>query len=200
MAKYISIEEFNQRIIDEHGYLKFKIRGEFHGVGSIVEVECLECGNVFTVSQAIRLLGKYGCVKCTYNARKTDSPKSYEDNLTLKHPSMELLSGYVSARTKIKFRCTRCGKEDEKAYNSLINTKEFCSNCHRPTNSITHEQFVERLQHIHGDNYTVLSKYENKYTVMKVRCNMCNTVREVTAYGLMQGGKCKECGRKSRTP
>ncbi len=58
---------------------------------------------------------------------------------------------------------------------------------------LTSEEFIEKLQSIHGTEYTPLENYKGAHIKIKVRHEKCGQVYETTPDNLYSGG-CIECG------
>ena len=64
--------------------------------------------------------------------------------------------------------------------------------------TLTHEEFCERLNRRWPDRFQVLSEYHNTRTRLCVRCLICGFEFEARAGKLVYRGKCKRCGDKAR--
>ena len=75
-----------------------RVIGKYTGCKDPIEVECLDCGLVWT-PQASDMLANHGCPMCggVYNY----SPKEYKQLAESKSPGTIVLSDYINGRTDI---------------------------------------------------------------------------------------------------
>lgn len=63
----------------------------------------------------------------------------------------------------------------------------------------THKEFLNDVKIKHGDKYTVIGKYENASTKIKIKCNNCGHEKMVRPYSFVrQKIGCKKCYHNSR--
>ena len=80
-------------------------------------------------------------------------------------------------------------------------TKHFqeCPFCNPKKNKITDKIFKEKVYSLVGDEYSVLSDYENAQQKIKFKHNKCGTVFEMKAsHFLNDGNRCKKCSMQER--
>ena len=61
----------------------------------------------------------------------------------------------------------------------------------------THEEFLDQLKQVKGEEFEVLSKYVNDKTKIKIRHKICGTVFYPTPNNLIRKSGCPICARKS---
>ncbi len=64
---------------------------------------------------------------------------------------------------------------------------------------MNHEDVIKRIFEIHGDKYSVISKYENKRSPLTLKCNIHNVEWTVIAENALRKDKptgCPECARE----
>lgn len=108
-----------------------------------------------------------------------------------------LLSGYINKDTKIKVRCNNCGRIREVKPETLLKNGRGgkcakCSHEDRYTHKTTH-QFEQEVCNVLGKPITILGKYINRNTKVKVRCNICNTIWEALPDTLLSKNKSTGC-------
>jgi AraC-like DNA-binding protein len=57
----------------------------------------------------------------------------------------------------------------------------------------THEQFLQQVYELTGDEYTVLGKYEGSNIKIKIKHNLCGRNYEITPKNFLRGDKCRVC-------
>lgn len=64
----------------------------------------------------------------------------------------------------------------------------------------THEQFVDEVKALVGDEYTVIGTYEKATTKIEMRHNNCpdSTVWSITPDNFLRGNRCRTCADKKK--
>jgi Zn ribbon nucleic-acid-binding protein len=62
----------------------------------------------------------------------------------------------------------------------------------------THEKFCEEVYELVDDEYSVLGKYINAKTKIKMRHNVCNYEWDITPDNFLQGKRCPKCAGRTR--
>ena len=102
-------EAFFGKVKKLHGN-KFIIRSEFSNQGSNITIECKLCGCIKTI-HAHNLLNPEYHVTCIPKKAPPQKEEVFIRKVKKVHQDkFEFLSKYVNMRTKIKIRCTKCGK------------------------------------------------------------------------------------------
>ena len=63
------------------------------------------------------------------------------------------------------------------------------------TMRLTHEEFLQKVQQIHGDKFTLLEEYKNNYTPIQIRCNDCGYTAKMNPRNLIRGHSCPNCAK-----
>ena len=130
---------------------------------------------------------------------KKDSEEDFKNKLREKNPKIELLDTYVNSRTKVKFKCLKCGNEWETIPHTLV-SGHGCPNCSRKEQSKktkkSNEQFLKELKNI-CPNVLPLEEYINAQTKIKCRCIKCGFEWETKPNWLLSGHGCSKCAHKS---
>lgn len=103
---------------------------------------------------------------------------------------------YINKKTKVIITC-KIHRED--FTQSPSNYKTGCPKCARISSkskqTMTTEAFVERAKTVHQDLYDYSKvNYINKYTKVKLKCNICGLVFDQEAGSHLKGCGCKACG------
>jgi Zn ribbon nucleic-acid-binding protein len=107
-----------------------------------------------------------------------------------------VLSDYKGCETKIKMKHNKCGSIFE------INPSNFkkgfgCHKCNfekkNKKRTKTTEKFINEVKEMTNNEYSVLGKYVNNKTKIKMKHNICNNEYEVRPYRFIQGDRCPYC-------
>ena len=109
-----------------------------------------------------------------------------------------LLSEYVNSRTRIKFKCLKCGNEyDAKPCTAINGVTNGCQVCykllHKKKRQKTPEQFEKEVQELVGDEYTFLEPYDGASHKIKCRHNKCGNVWSLKPNAFLNGTRCPKC-------
>ena len=197
-AKRRSRRRGTKRFIEEMELVNdnIEIIGEFHRVHEKIECKCKKCGYIW---QGIPsgLLSGAGCPKCNGGYKKTH--QEFISQLSDIAPSIEVLGNYVRDDKKILCKCRVCGNEWSPLATSLIQghgCPKCASNKLAKQFSITHEQFVEKLNVI-NPSIDVLGNYINARTKVLCKCKICGNEWEPIPDTLInRGAGCPVCARK----
>ena len=118
------------------------------------------------------------------------------------HGEYSVLGEYVNAITRVKIRHNKCGYEWNVIPNNLLQGHK-CPKCIGNEKKKTHEEFVEQLNKIHGENvYIPLEKYKGANTkiLVKHNCEKCNYHEwEITPHNSLNKYGCPVCsGREAK--
>lgn len=172
---------------------------EYSGADVKMLHRCKKCGYERLISPHSLFQTKYGCPKCASKILGNNNKFTHEEFLSrLKeiNPNIEILSKYMSTSEKIRCRCLIDGYEWETTPSKLIHAKHGCPKCGGSL-KLTHEDFLERVKK-YNLNITVLGKYKNDKTKVKVKCNICDHIWEISPTHLYRGRGCPECAIKKR--
>ena len=107
----------------------------------------------------------------------------------------EFLTEYVDARTKITYRCKKCGNIVTVLPKSLIdgNQCRFCAQRKNRGNDLFYSKSIDLQDKIEFLNV----KYENSNSCIECRCKICNQTWTTTAHCLMYDHSgCPYCAHK----
>ena len=153
-----------------------------------------KCGYVYSIQPRCFLRGSR-CAYCANNIRLTTEQFKQRVQKIVGN-EYTVLGEYINSDTKIKIRHNKCNYTYEvRPHNFLTGFR--CPNCAHNM-KLTTEQFKQRVQAQVGDEYTVLGKYINNHTKIKIRHNLCGNVDEVIPHVFMRGGRCKKCSYKEK--
>ena len=142
------------------------------------------------------------CPKCAGCQKgDTESFKKEVENIT--NNEYTVIGNYIDNTTKIKFLHNTCTKEFEISPTNFRRGQR-CPYC-TGNMKITHEEFVQKVYDLEGDNYTVLGKYTKKRNTVKMRhnCETCNNYEwDALPFRFLNNGdrcpKCSGCMKKNK--
>jgi predicted nucleic acid-binding Zn-ribbon protein len=174
-----------------------EVLGEYVDSHKSIKCKCLICGHIWS-SAATNLLRNHGCPKCSGNAKKTHL--SFQKELALKNPNIELLGDYINDRTSLKCRCLICGTTWGGVPSNLLRG-EGCPTCAQVQRSIkrtkTHEFFISQMQSV-NPNIEILGQYNRDNKHIACKCRICGYEWNPTAGELLQGHGCIKCSYVKR--
>lgn len=152
------------------------------------------CGYEYEVTPDNMLQGK-GCRRCAFKIAAMKRTKTHGEFISEVYAQVgkeyTVLSIYEKANNRIMIRHNLCGHVYEVKPAHFVNLKRRCPKC--AGKCITNEDFTHRLYHIHGDSLTVLDKYKNYNTKVRVICNICGHKYMTATSNLLKGSKCPKC-------
>ena len=182
----IKTKEFIKKVILIHGdkfdyslarYINNRIK---------IKIICNKCGNIFEQNPDNHINKKSGCPKCSGNIKLTieefiriaQSVHIDEFGLPIYNYSLVV---YINNHTNIKIICPVHGIFEQTPL-THINQRSGCAKCNTWYKSNTLE-FIEKAVKIHGENYDYsLVNYVNAITPIKLICNNCKNIIEITPH------------------
>lgn len=181
-----------------------EILGAFEKVENKIQVKCKICGHIWN-AKASHLLEGQGCPKCARERSRKNQAKSQQEfveEISIKHPTIEVMGQYVNAFTPIKLRCEVCGNEWETKPTNLTRG-HGCPMCAKNKSKLTskrlrtHEEYVKGVQKS-KPYIEVVSKYKASKGKVKCRCQKCGSVWETRADTVVVRG-CPNCDSERTT-
>lgn len=130
------------------------------------------------------------------------TPEEFIKKLEEKNANIEALDQYISAITKLRFRCRICGNVWETKPSTIL-SGHGCPECgkRKVGNALrkTNAQFIDELKKI-NPNIEVLGDYSGKQAKLPLRCLKCGYTWNSAPHDLLGGHGCPQCGyEKQRT-
>ena len=176
---------------------KYTVIGEYANWTTPILIKCNKCDYNWNVFPSNVLSKNRECPKCNNREMKVTTEifkKRVFDEVGLEY---EVLGEYKGSKTKILMRHNNCGNE------YLVRPEKFkagrrCPYCkgirEREAQAKTNEEFLKEVKKQVGDEYTVLSKYINYATKVKIIHNKCKKEFLVTPNSFLGlGTRCPEC-------
>lgn len=181
-----------------------QVLGEFMGRHEPIDVKCVRCGREWITTPGGLLKGD-GCARCSGKLQK--STEGFANDLAKVSPSLIVLGGYVTSKTPILVRDTRCGHEWSARPNNLLNGSgcPVCGRANANEKNLAHakrrtktvEQFRSEVAEI-NPNVAVVGEYVNNKTPIECRCLICGNTWTPYPTNLLRGSRCPVCSRRDR--
>lgn len=167
MARRKTHEEFVEEVKKAQPHIK--IVGRYRNSNSTVKCSC-DIDN-YEWESIPRTITQNGCPVCR-GVKYT--PSTFKEKAEILNNEIILLSDYVNYDTPMKVQCKNknCKYEWDMLPSNILQGKSCpkCKKCYH----YTHNDFVEKLNELYGDEYTVIGKYKNSKTKITIRHNVCN--------------------------
>lgn len=153
---------------------------------------CKIDGNEWRAKPNNILNGK-GCPICGNKKLHNDRVKSHEQyvqELKNINPYIDVIGGYINARTKILHKCLIDGYEWNVNPNKTLDG-HGCPVCSKNKKK-THQEYIKELAKVNKD-IEVLGEYINSQTSILHKCKKCNLIWETSPNNLLQGHGCPVC-------
>lgn len=126
--------------------------------------------------------------------------KITKDNFNIvlkdKHPNISLISSYINSKIPIKFKCNTCGNEYELKSRTLL--EKGCPYCRGSiTHKLSDKEYEQRLYDVTHGEIIKLEPYINMNTKITHRCTIHNIDWEIAPAKILNGRRCRECGKEA---
>lgn len=183
-------EQFLQEVQSLVGN-EYIVLGHYKNNKTRIELKHSLCGYKYPAIPDSFLRGKR-CPKCAGNIKKTHE-QFLEEIKDLVSNEYSVLEDYNGNKTKIEFKHNPCGYKYCVTPSDFILKGSRCPNCAGKMRK-THEQFLEKVHDLVGDEYTVLEEYKNNKTQIKFKHNLCEHEYSVRPDGFLRGrARCPKC-------
>ncbi len=209
VGKHKNDETFLKEVNKKFGN-EYKVLSKYVNAKTKITVIKKSCKHKYEISPDNLLRGK-GCPKCRYNTIKLqrtntvgEIKQKINDVLGVEY---DYLCGYENSKGRIKIIHTRCGKEYEISYGTLLQGGGHCV-CEK--REITLKKLEKNDRKFNGriacradfqkfiDNncygeYDIVGKYTKSVEPIMLRHNVCGCLFEVTPHNFKNGVRCKKC-------
>lgn len=139
--------------------------------------------------------------------RKKTQEEFVAEVFALVGDEFEVQSKYESYHKKILIKHNKCGNTIETRPSTFLNPNYSirCKHC-RYKNlskkfSLSHEEFVKKVEELVGKKFTVLGQYVNSDTKIEMRSNECGHEFEIEPYNFLDRKRCSVCNKnEKKTP
>lgn len=164
-----------------------KIVGKYKNMKSYIKCYCLKCGLEYN-SIAKNVIEGHGCPRCAGKYKKNHNEFIYE--MQKINPNLKILNMYENSKSIIKYKCLKCGYENEVRANGLLRGYG-CPKC-KGVAKYTQKEF-ENIIEQKNKNIKILGKYNGKNKRIKCKCLICENEWETKASNLIRGRGCPNC-------
>jgi predicted Zn-ribbon and HTH transcriptional regulator len=184
-------EEFKARVYNSKG-ADFEVTGTYVNAKTKIKMTHNICGYSWSTLPSNFLKTKFGCPKCSGNAKGTHEEfvnKVYD----IVGGEYSVLSKYMNARTRVDIVHNTCGYRYRATPESFLNLGTRCPKCSGKMKR-TNEDFQELVYSQVKNEYKFLDVYETSNT--KIRClhSTCGYIWKVyPANFLNKKSRCPKC-------
>lgn len=205
MSKTFTHEEFMDKLkIKNSHFDTIDVLGKYVNAKTKIFCKCKICGHEWNAIPDVLLRGN-GCRKCgriIFAEKRKLSHEDYSVAFKKKHPTVELLTKYISCREPITCHCIVC---DSTWKTTPADAKDYdgCPHCNRKRGNInkrkSHDIFVEEIKNI-LPNIQIMSKYIKHDVEVHCKCLDCGTEWDAKPKKLYKKRGCPICkAKKVRT-
>lgn len=189
-------EQFVKEVSDLFGD-EYTVLGKYMGSTSKIKLRHNTCGHEYE-TVASYILRKRRCPRCFGGMRKTQE-QFEQDVRNLVGEDYTVLGEYKNNLTKILVKHNECGKNFMARPSDFL-SRSRCPNCSEKARikklSKTHEQFLQEVEALVGDEYTVLEQYKSSVTKILMKHNICGNEYKVAPSYFLRGTRCPECAKE----
>ena len=153
------------------------------------------CGNVFKMSPHNFLEGQR-CPKCQHRSYAKTTDEFRQELFDLVGDEYELIGDYINTKTKVTLKHKICGKTYTPNPTDFLYGGYRCSHCYGNIKK-TQEEFEQEVFEQRGNEYSVIGKYKNMATKIKMKHNKCGWEWDVLPRDFI--GKQSGCPRCSQS-
>lgn len=149
---------------------EYSVLGEYKRTHSKILFQHNTCGNQFEMTPHHFLSGQR-CPKCQHRSWAKTTDEFKKDMYDLVEDEYQLLDEYINSKTKVTLYHKSCGKTYTVMPSDFLQGYR-CPYCYGNI-KLTQKEFEKRVYQLYQDEYTVLGKYINSATKIKIRHNKC---------------------------
>ena len=165
---------------------------------SLLDCECLDCGNKWTAKQKNLIRGR-GCPVCAQKRRDISKYKSIDDYKSLlDEMNLSIISEYINATTPVTIKCNTCGNVFESTMSYISNFHIGCKRCSQYEYNLQKlDKFVFKLSMINS-TIKLIGDFVNMSTNTDFLCTECNRIFTRTPHDLLKSCNCPNCTTNSK--
>lgn len=145
-----------------------------------IDVECNIHG-LFNIRIDSFLRSQTGCITCSKYALNITKDE-FQKRLSKKFPQYKIISSFdrISCDKKVEFFCEKCNSIFERTRTEILDKNRHCPTC---MDNLRIERSYKKRNQLFESNkdekqWTYLNKFVSYHTLMKAKCNKCNTIFE----------------------
>lgn len=114
--------------------------------------------------------------------------------MQIKHPNLIILNKYINSKTRIKYRCNKCGLMWS-ATAAKLSLGRGCPQC--AGNKLkTHQEYIKQVSQINPD-VAVMEQYVSTSKKICFKCKVCGYEWKTYPGSIIQGKGCYMCSKKN---
>ena len=104
---------------------------------------------------------------------------------------LNIIGIYKCNSEKVDVECKQCGHQWQSLPSNILKNRGCpkCSKCYQ----CTHEEFVEKLHNMYGNEYSVLGQYVNSKTKIRLKHNVCGCEFDATPSKILNNKDPRRC-------
>lgn len=103
-----------------------------------------------------------------------------------------VLGQYAGSKIAIAIKHNTCESEYKVRPTTFLQGRR-CKSCFEVARTKTTIHFIEEVKKLTGDEFSVLSEYQNNKTKLSMRHNVCESEYEVSPDSFLMGSRCPKC-------
>lgn len=190
-------EEFLERVLKLYNN-EYTVLEEYKGNSVKIRVRHNRCGLEYLTTPSN--FYKHGCYDCGQHRQSMNQRKTHEEYVNevfeLVGDEYRVIGKYVNNCTPIEMEHVECGNKYRVRPSDFLTGRRCPKEWReRISKGVTksHEYFMTKIDEC--DDYTLLNKYVNARTKIKVRHESCGLEYEVSPHHFINGRRCPECWR-----
>lgn len=170
---------------------EYSVKGEYTNARNPIEMVHHKCGHEFATSPYSFTAPKgTRCPKCARNIRWT-TEKFRGEVYKQVGEEYTFLDEYTNNSTKMRCVHQVCGYEWRISSVNFLDKGARCPKC-AGNARVTHKEFTDRVQKIHGKNYKFLEEYVSTHTPIKY-LHSCGYEGKISPANILRGRECPQC-------
>lgn len=186
----IFLDKLNQRYNNE-----YEVLGEYQTQNTKIKVKHSICHQEFEITPKQFLAKRSkGCNYCRINNRTKTHEAFVQEVDSLVGDEYVVLSQYVKSSQKLKMKHCKCETEYEVTPSKFLCGRR-CPKC-AGKNKRTNAEWVNEVQQLSNNEYTVIGEYVNNRTKIMMKHNVCNHEWLISPSNFKKGHRCPICATK----
>jgi hypothetical protein len=189
MPKKFTTDDFKQKLLKVRNN-EYELIGEYTKSNEKTLFRHISCGHEWYTKPELMIRRKnpVNCPRCSRNLRDSES---FQNEIGKDY---KLLSEFSDVHSHVRLKHLTCGHEwNVKPSNFLNGTR--CPYC---SNRKTQEQFEDELKVLYNNDYSVIGKYIDSNTKIRIKHNICGHEYETTPINILgtsnrKGRQCPYC-------
>lgn len=173
---------------------KIEIIGDYTKANESIKAKCKICNHEWYVLPTSLRSGS-GCAQCAGKLKITHN--QFVERLSSFNPNIIPLTEYINSKTKMKFKCNKCGYIWSRQSLALA-AKSGRTGCPKCSNRArrTHDDFVAEIARL-SPTIKIKGTYLSRQKPILVQCIECGKIWQSYPTNLLKGSGCNGCKHKN---